>query len=193
MIGNDVVDLELAARQSNWRRKGFLEKVYTGEEQQEILGAKDPNCLVWLFWSMKEAAYKAHQRTLNLPRSLNWQDFHCALTSVSENTASGVVRKGKAEYFTTSEKSKDFVHTSAETSENRVVKNGIFETTSAEMKRLFLQNVSEVHNVQPQELQLLKDSCGIPYVSYQKTPFFKSFSFSGHGRFCAFSMAVNDL
>ena len=29
MIGNDVVDLQLAKTQSNWQRKGFLEKQFT--------------------------------------------------------------------------------------------------------------------------------------------------------------------
>ncbi|MGB7841855.1 MAG: 4'-phosphopantetheinyl transferase superfamily protein, partial [Salinimicrobium sp.] len=72
MIGNDVVDLQLASRQSNWRRKGFLEKVFSAEEQQQIIASARPDRLVWLFWSMKEAAYKAHQRRLQLPRKINW-------------------------------------------------------------------------------------------------------------------------
>ena len=29
MIGNDIVDLSLAAIQSNWQRRGFLEKQFT--------------------------------------------------------------------------------------------------------------------------------------------------------------------
>ena len=37
MIGNDIVDLKLAKNQSNWQRKGFLEKQFTEEEQKTIL------------------------------------------------------------------------------------------------------------------------------------------------------------
>ena len=33
MIGNDIVDLNLAERQSNWQRPGFLEKQFTIQEQ----------------------------------------------------------------------------------------------------------------------------------------------------------------
>ena len=33
MIGNDIVDLNLAKTQSNWQRKGFLERQFTKKEQ----------------------------------------------------------------------------------------------------------------------------------------------------------------
>ena len=32
MIGNDVVDLATAKNENNWRRKGYLEKLFTEEE-----------------------------------------------------------------------------------------------------------------------------------------------------------------
>ena len=34
MIGNDVVDLRRALVESNWKRKGFLTKVFSDSEQQ---------------------------------------------------------------------------------------------------------------------------------------------------------------
>lgn len=193
MIGNDVVDLEFAARQSNWRRKGFLQKVFSEGEQQLILGSSRPYRLVWLLWSMKEAAYKAQQRRFDLPRKLNWHEFRCFLNSYSTIAASGVVKTGDSEYFTSSEISGKYIHTSAETSETRTAKNGIFETSSEEMKRLFLQKLSAALNFPEQELSLQKNFHGIPYVAWEKKEIFSSFSFSGHGRYCAFSMAVNDL
>ena len=36
MIGNDVVDLELAKKESNWQRRGFLSKIFTKNEQRLI-------------------------------------------------------------------------------------------------------------------------------------------------------------
>ena len=39
-IGNDIVDLNLAKTESNWQRKGFLEKQFTQKEQEEILTQK---------------------------------------------------------------------------------------------------------------------------------------------------------
>ena len=34
MIGNDIVDLDLARKESNWKRKGFLDKIFSLQEQQ---------------------------------------------------------------------------------------------------------------------------------------------------------------
>lgn len=58
MIGNDVVDLALAKKESNWQRKGFLEKLFTLQEQKLILESQNPSEMVWVLWSRKEAVYK---------------------------------------------------------------------------------------------------------------------------------------
>ena len=60
MIGNDIIDLSLAKTQSNWQRKGFLEKLFSNDEQQLILEASNSFEMVWRLWSMKEAAYKIY-------------------------------------------------------------------------------------------------------------------------------------
>lgn len=62
MIGNDVVDLVLARKQSNWKRKGFLNKLFTTFEQDLIQNASNQEEMVWMLWSIKESVYKAYQR-----------------------------------------------------------------------------------------------------------------------------------
>lgn len=62
MIGNDVIDLELAKKESNWKRKGFLTKLFTSFEQELIAKATNQEEMVWMLWSMKESVYKAYQR-----------------------------------------------------------------------------------------------------------------------------------
>ncbi|MGN7821489.1 4'-phosphopantetheinyl transferase family protein [Chitinophaga sp. 22536] len=62
MIGNDVIDLQLAAVESNWRRRGYLDKLFSPAEQQLIAQAVDQHRMVWLLWSAKEAAYKIIHR-----------------------------------------------------------------------------------------------------------------------------------
>ncbi|MCW2120701.1 4'-phosphopantetheinyl transferase superfamily protein [Flavobacterium sp. 7A] len=62
MIGNDVVDLILAKTESNWKRKGYLDKLFTTLEQNWIHTAPDPDEMVWILWSIKESVYKAYQR-----------------------------------------------------------------------------------------------------------------------------------
>ncbi len=42
MIGNDLIDIQLAKSQSNWQRKGFLEKQFADTEIVEILSSENP-------------------------------------------------------------------------------------------------------------------------------------------------------
>ena len=62
MTGNDIVDMATAATESNWKRKGFLEKIFTQKEQEYIHKAASPTQMVWKLWSMKESAYKIYTR-----------------------------------------------------------------------------------------------------------------------------------
>jgi len=56
LIGNDIVDLQCARKESNWQRKGFLEKQFTDLEQEIIFRVENSFETVWRLWSMKEAA-----------------------------------------------------------------------------------------------------------------------------------------
>lgn len=62
MIGNDVVDLILAKKESNWKRRGYLDKLFSNIEQDFIKNANDQDEMVWMLWSIKESTYKAYQR-----------------------------------------------------------------------------------------------------------------------------------
>ncbi len=66
MIGNDVIDLELSRIESNWKRKGFLDKLFSVREQKMIQNAKNSELMVWNLWSRKEAAYKIYNRETNI-------------------------------------------------------------------------------------------------------------------------------
>jgi len=76
MIGNDVVDLALVRIESNWQRKGFLQKIFTEKEQLQIFNAENPEVKVWELWSRKEAAYKIWNRQSNI-RLFNPMKFEC--------------------------------------------------------------------------------------------------------------------
>lgn len=58
MIGNDIVDLALAEKESNWKRKGYLDKIFTISEHFLIQKSKNQNLAVWNLWSRKESVYK---------------------------------------------------------------------------------------------------------------------------------------
>ena len=56
MIGNDIVDLALAEKESNWKRKGFIDKIFTPQEQSLIKTSINQEIIIWNLWSRKEAA-----------------------------------------------------------------------------------------------------------------------------------------
>ncbi|HEU0136211.1 MAG TPA: 4'-phosphopantetheinyl transferase superfamily protein [Flavobacterium sp.] len=76
MIGNDVVDLALATTESNWRRTGFLQKLFTEKEQRHILASDSPDIAVWTLWSKKESVYKIYNRERGIV-AFNPLKFEC--------------------------------------------------------------------------------------------------------------------
>lgn len=76
MIGNDVVDLALAKKESNWKRTGFLQKIFTVNELLLIEESANPEILIWNLWSRKEAAYKIFNRETGI-RSFIPQQLEC--------------------------------------------------------------------------------------------------------------------
>jgi len=111
MLGNDIVDLNLAKTQSNWRRKNYLGKIFTVEEQLLITSAEKPDEMVWLLWSMKESAYKIHNRKTGIrnfaPKSLN-----CTIYPNTDQVK-GTVSIDKDTYFTKSKIQSKYIHTIA--------------------------------------------------------------------------------
>jgi phosphopantetheinyl transferase (holo-ACP synthase) len=119
MIGNDLVDLLEAARKSNWRRRGFLEKVFSEDEQRFILDAEDPEEVVWLFWSMKEAAYKIHSRLMG-QRTFAPAFLVCTLGWIGTLEAQGTVIVDQQVYYTVSSIQEKYIHTLAAQSRERL-------------------------------------------------------------------------
>ena len=76
MIGNDIVDLALARKESNWKRKGFFDKIFTSKEQSFINLYENQEIMIWNLWSRKEAAYKIYNRQTGI-RKYNPIQFEC--------------------------------------------------------------------------------------------------------------------
>ena len=190
MIGNDVVDMDLAATQSNWKRKGFLGKVFTVSEREYILSSEEIDSTVWLLWSMKEAAYKAHQRKYQLPRKLSWQRQECIVTKLNGNTASGMVKIEGQYYDTKSLISSGLVFTSAVKDGTIPVKNAIFRSSSEEMKQNFIRDFSHYYHLPKEKISIQKNVHGVPVLTCGDRKHSCGFSFTGHGKFSAFSMAL---
>jgi len=112
VIGNDIIDLALAKKESNWRRKGFIEKIFTSSEQLLILNANDPEIMVWYLWSQKEAVYKIYNRQTQIRAYIPMQ-LECFDLKIIDNTYYGKVRCYDQIYFTKTQITFDYIYTDA--------------------------------------------------------------------------------
>lgn len=159
MIGNDVIDILQSRHESNWRRKGYIEKLFTPSEQLLISQTSDPEIMIWLLWSMKEAAYKIHNRQTKL-RAYIPQKLECSIISKNDHYTTGQVICLDNVYYTKTIFSKDSLHTIAVTSKDH------------------LNNVVEI-----EKKDIIKDQNGIPFLSQPPLHTLKDVSISHHGRF----------
>ena len=159
MIGNDVVDIIQSRQESNWQRKGFLQKIFTTQEQLLILNASDPEIMVWLLWSMKEAAYKIYNRQTKI-REYIPKKLVCKIISQHDNAVFGQVICCENTYFTKTTLSKDIIHSIA----THTLRD--------------LNNVTEI-----ERKEIYKDDNGIPHLLNSTLNKFQDVSISHHGRF----------
>ncbi|MDT0641831.1 4'-phosphopantetheinyl transferase superfamily protein [Zunongwangia sp. F363] len=190
MIGNDIVDLKLSATESNIYRPRLQEKIFSEEERVIIRTSENPETQLWLFWAMKEAAYKAHQRRFNLPRRFNPKDFKCRCEISEKSELSGTVHIQGFEYFSSSKISAEYIHciASASASAERIYE--IF-SIKEKLKKELISAFSERYNFTSGAVQLLKNNYRIPQLYCDGEYLKHSFSLSHHGRFSAYVLAVN--
>ncbi|SFJ83262.1 4'-phosphopantetheinyl transferase family protein [Myroides guanonis] len=159
MIGNDVIDLSLSRRESDWQRKGFIQKLFTTKEQRLIVNNSNSETIVWLFWSMKEAAYKIHNRQTKR-REFIPQKFECLILTETTTCVTGIVRFLDMVYYTKTDISIEFLHTVAVTS---------------------LNDLEDI--IQIERRGIGKDEHGIPYLLSAQNKHQQAVSISNHGRF----------
>ena len=112
MIGNDVIDLDLAQKESNWQRKGFLDKLFTPKEKLLISTATNPEITVWNLWSRKEAAYKIYNRQTQI-RAFIPLRLECYDLEVKDGFIYGKVICYDKVYFTKTTITSEFIETNA--------------------------------------------------------------------------------
>lgn len=159
MIGNDIVDLALARKESNWKRKGFLDKIFTQNEQLLLLNAANPEVTVWNLWSRKEAAYKIYNRQTQIRGYFPLQ-LECFDLGIIDGITFGKVMIKNYVYFTKTVITNQFIHTIA------VVNPEDFD------KIRTLENRNNI-----------RKNNGIPYYLEKDNSASKPVSISHHGRF----------
>ncbi|MGY5849406.1 4'-phosphopantetheinyl transferase family protein [Salegentibacter sp. F14] len=193
MIGNDVVDLELAKVQSNWRRPGYLQKIFTKEECQQILNSKDKDRTLWLFWTMKEAAYKAWQRSNNLPPRFNPGSLSCILHTISSDMATGevIIKEHKESYITRSNLNSSVITSLATNLDNeKVIWKNI--TSKENLRQTLIKELETSDGPFCAPVEIKKDKNLIPQIYLGGQSKNHCFSLSYHGRFSGFALALNN-
>lgn len=155
MIGNDIVDLALAQKESNWKRKGFLDKIFTQEEQSLVANAENPEVMVWNLWSRKEAAYKIYNRETGIRGYIPLQ-----LVCFYESETTGTVSCNGRIYYTETIVTNDFVYTIA------TVKTDLFN----QIKKINLD-------------EKISKTNGLPFIIDAQTTISNPVSITHHGRF----------
>ena len=159
MIGNDIVDLAVANKESNWQRKGFFKKIFTSQEQKQILAAENQEIMVWILWSRKEAVYKIVNRKTQL-RVFNPFQIACFDDCITPNFIYGKVWYEKELYHTKTAIHSDYIYTEA------VSKREDFDK---------IIRISRPENVEKTE--------GIPNYLDTKSGHIRPLSITHHGRF----------
>jgi phosphopantetheinyl transferase (holo-ACP synthase) len=112
VIGNDIVDLTLAQKESNWKRKGFLDKIFTRNEQLLILNSENSNIMVWNLWSRKEAAYKIYNRKTQIRGYFPLQ-LECFDSEIQDDFIFGKVAIKNLVYYTKTKITSQFINSIA--------------------------------------------------------------------------------
>ncbi|WP_396179609.1 4'-phosphopantetheinyl transferase superfamily protein [Flavobacterium sp.] len=179
MIGNDLIDLQLAAIESNWKRKGYLDKIYTIAEQEIILSDANPELLVWILWSMKEASYKANNR-ITAVKEYAPTKINCKITEIENNVYYGTACYNNLEYQIKTSVFTEYIHTIA------LYKSNAFSTVS----EIIIENFSIDYTNDLKNCNFLnstnlivKNELGIPNLFDNVSKEIKPISISHHGKF----------
>lgn len=191
MIGNDIIDLEVFKKETNWKRPNYLKKLFTKKEQNQILSAEDPEIIIALFWAMKEACYKAHQRKFALPRKYNPSAFECIIPkNVSEAKLKGTVQVGEKIYDVDIIKTNSYIHCAVIPTQQKIIQK-IFKE-EVDIKSSLITLYSEIKQISTDEISIEKDENFIPHLMYKGNIENTLFSISHHGKFSAFVLALTN-
>ncbi|MNF86652.1 hypothetical protein D3C84_690970 [compost metagenome] len=124
-----------------------------------IANAADPEIMVWILWSMKEAAYKVYNRQTKI-REYIPKKLACSITSQNHDSITGsVICSGKT-FHTNTILSQDRIHTIA------------------------VSHFDDLNKVIEIEKEVIsKDQNGLPHLSNPLQNTIQDVSVSHHGRF----------
>ncbi|WP_405198711.1 4'-phosphopantetheinyl transferase superfamily protein [Christiangramia sp. LLG6405-1] len=174
IIGNDIIDLEIALDKPRRNNDRFLSKVFSDNEISQIHSYSNPELAIWKIWSMKEAAYKAHQRLFQIPARLDPVSYECDLDKLS-------VSKNHNLYIIKSVHDENHIYSWLEFKNLDHVKLSYSTNYMSEFLKEF--SIRTGHDFQ--NIELRKNKIGIPEVFLKNTGTSLPISITHHGRFAA--------
>lgn len=183
MVGNDIVDIAQAKKDSNWQRPRFLDKLFTLNEQQTIHASNHPFLMVWRLWSMKEAAYKLYTQ-FNPSRFYNPKGFECEI-----NEKRGVVRFKNFHCYVETKIASDYIISEARL-ESKSMTSKVIEFKNRKPKlqsEAIRKEALKFLNLHDENARIVSSKFNIPAleINSEKTPI----SLSHHGNYGAFAIA----
>lgn len=168
MIGNDIVDLDLARQSSDIFRPRYFEKILNASELNFVENSKNQFLYFWRIWTLKEAAYKAFQRLLLFDDFFNPSLFSTKM--INDEMASVSFQNQSLDFET--ETNSDFIYSWTSSVQHNVLGYSKFKVLAK-----LNQDLSS------KSFDVNKDINGLPFakIFQQKTPI----SISHHGRFYA--------
>lgn len=196
MIGNDIIDLVAARRESNWQRPGFLHKLFTDKERGIIESSVHPDSRVWLLWSMKESAYKAWMQQGG-KRFFGPKKIRCQLEyKVNDYKTIGSVTIENNLFHTQSILTESYIYTSTAKQDDSTIYQTEFQvfkigkgsaTTKSQIAHATLMDYyAKQKKVSSLDLSLEKSNTGVPFLRYKKQKLDLSISLTHHGDYGAF-------
>lgn len=179
MIGNDIIDLSSAKKESNWKRKGYFDKIFTTNEQQIIKSAPDAEVCVWILWSMKEAAYKANNRITNCKEYAPIK-INCELILTENNIYYGKVSYNNLKFHTKTSVSNEYIHTIA--LHNSKDFSAIRLILISNYPSNYIEYLSKYNYLTNNE-KIVKNQFGIPNLYNEISNQYTPISISHHGSF----------
>ncbi|PKV51330.1 4'-phosphopantetheinyl transferase superfamily protein [Aquimarina sp. MAR_2010_214] len=176
MIGNDIVDLQLANHQSNWQRRGWLQKIFTKTELQYIYTSENIELQIWKFWSMKEAAYKAHQRRFNFFPKYNPKSYQCTLN--------GAVNVDNDVYKTITLSQDEYVYSIARISSDKGYYSSVYDK-KVDVHSKLKEIITKKLNISSPLIYFRKNSRGVPIINIDEHSLELPISITHHGQYSA--------
>lgn len=190
MIGNDVIDLNVAKIQSRWREQRFLDKIFTEAEQKMVVETNNRFHTIWLLWSMKESAFKIFARSHKMS-IFNPKDFHCKITSETF----GAVSFNHETVQTTTTFNSDVIYTTAQYPyaiqlNDYVFLEGISQFEKSEkLKKKTIEAFAELKDVSKGIVAIEKDIFGIPYFLINNEKQHAALSLTHHGQYGGYAIS----